>query len=62
MFRSETSIPLSAVVTVTAYKRLASGSLKLGLRASGLKIEGLKNRDLISLYHILISAVSGGEG
>jgi len=57
VFPSETSIPLSAVVAVTARKGLASGSLKLGLRASSLKIEGLKKRDLTGLYRILTSIV-----
>ena len=61
-FPSETSIPLSAVVAVTARKGLASGSLKLGLKASNFEVKGLKKRDLTGLYRILTLAVSGGEG
>ena len=61
VFQNETSIPLSAVVTVTAYKRLVGGGLKLGLKASSFKIEGLKNRDLTNLYCILTSTITGGS-
>lgn len=61
VFQSETSIPLSAVVSVTARKGLACGSLKLGLKASSFNLEGLRKDDFNNLYHALVSAVTGGD-
>jgi len=57
VFPRETSIPLSAVVAVTARKGLASGSLRLGLKASNFEVKGLRKCDLINLYSILTSTV-----
>jgi len=59
VFSSETSIPLSAVVTVTAHKTLMGQTLSLGLsNGETLKLKAIKNRDFEGLYSGLISSLT----
>ena len=57
--QSETSIPLSAVVTITAHKTLMGQTLSLGLRnGETLKLKAIKKQDFEGLYSGLISSLT----
>ena len=57
--QSETCIPLSAVVTVTAHKTLIGQTLSLGLsNGETLKLKAIKKRDFEGLYSGLISSLT----